>query len=484
MTLRSLKDNFWFQISLLFAAIFLFTGKPVPYGNEPVYLLRLVKTYQPQFLVNDIAFSTTASEHWLYNHIFGILPLFFSVQTFAWLGRISVWIILLTVIFRLAKHWEIPNWSVSLSIFAWLAIGQTIVNGEWIFGGFEAKNLAYICLLFSLDYFVRKREIVASVLLGLSFSFHPAVGLWAILAVGIAILFERWSIKQLTQVVVITGCFALIGAVHLFGETIANADDWKFFVTVRAPDYLDPFYWLFKGYVVLALMFAFCFLANWNSFLKKFLAALGIFFIIGIALRFFEQWQLLCLMPMRLFPVIIPLFFFFTLAKCHKQKSFSTSSAFIAILVFVSILWWQKSELTPIMQLRDTYQAWTAKVDDETKTYIWLRENTPAESVSLTPPNNRFVWFYSERSQFVSFSYPPFEKMTNWRERLTKIIGDKTESDAMATAYNNLSEAEIRKLADENQLHYLVSKTNYNFKKMFESGNWNVYELKNVREKN
>jgi hypothetical protein len=467
-----------FSFTFLLLAIFAFVGKPVPSGNEPVYLLRLVKIYQPNFLSNDFSFSTTASEHWLYNHILGFLPLICEVEIFAWFGRITVWFVLLLAVFRLAKHWEIPNWAVTVSIFVWLALGQTIVNGEWIFGGFEAKNIAYICLLFSLDFFIKKREIVASILLGLSFSFHPAVGLWAILAVGIAIVFERYNLKLILQVVAITGLLALIGAVNLFGETNATTDDWKFFVIERAPEHLDPFYWLIKGFVVAALMFIFCFLVNWNSFLKKFLTALCLFFIIGLALRFFEQWQLLCLMPMRLFPVFLPLFFFFTLAKCCKEKSFSALSAFMAILIFVNLLWWQKSELLPIVQLKDNFQSWTAKVDGETNAYLWLRENTPDDAVCLTSPNNRNVWFYSHRSQFVSFSYPPFEKMTEWRNRLKQIVKDKSENEAMTVAYNNLSEAEIRKLADENRLDYLVSQMDYRFQKVFESGNWKVYELK------
>ncbi len=478
MILRTIKDNFWLQFGLLLVAIFAFVGKPVPYGNEPIYLLRLVKIYQPNLFPNDISFSTTASEHWLYNHIFGFLPLFFSIQTFAWVCRISVWIILLFAIFRLAKHWKISNFAVTISIFIWLALGQTIVNGEWIFGGFEAKNLAYIFLLFALDYFLQKREIVASILLGLSFSFHPAVGLWAILAVGISLVFERYNFKTILQVIVITGLFASIGLVNLFGETNANAADWKFFVTERAPEHLDPFYWLVKGFGVVALMFAFCFLANWNSCLRKFLIALGIFFVIGLVLRFFEQWQLLCLMPMRLFPVFLPLFFFFTLAETLKAKSFTALSAFIAILVFINILWWQKSELSPIVQVKETLQIWTTKTDDETKAYLWLRENSPNDSVILSPPNNRNVWFYSNRSQFASFSYPPFEKMTEWRERLKKIIGENYGSVAISTAYKNLSEAEINKIADKDRIDYLVSETNYGFRKVFESGNWKIYRLR------
>jgi hypothetical protein len=478
MILSSIKNNFRLQFLLLFAAIFAFVGKTVPYGNEPIYLLRLAKTYQPNLFPNDLSFSTTGSEHWLFNHIFGLLPLIFSTEFFAWSGRISVWVILLFAIFRLAKHWEISHFAVTISIFIWLALGQTIVNGEWIFGGFEAKNIAYICLLFALDFFLKKREIVASILLGLSFSFHPAVGLWAILAVGIALVFERYNFKTILQVVVITGLFALIGLVNLFGETNADIGDWKFFVTERAPEHLDPFYWLVKGFGVVALMFVFCWLANWNSFLKKFLIALGVFFVIGVLFRFFEQWQLLCLMPMRLFPVFLPLFFFFTFAKCWKQKSFTSLSAFIAILVFINMLWWQKSELLPIVQVKETLQTWTTKVNDETKAYFWLRENSPNDAVILSPPNNRNVWFYSHRSQFVSLSYPPFEKMTEWRERLKKIIGENYESAAMSTAYKKLSEAEINKIADENQLNYFVGEANYGFPKVFESGNWKIYRLR------
>jgi hypothetical protein len=474
---QKLKENF-FHFAFLLCAIFAFVGKPVPFGNEPVYLLRLIKVYQPNFLPNDFSFAATGNEHWLFNHIFGLLPLIFSVETFAWLGRISVWILLLTAIFRLAKHWEISNSAITFSIFVWLAFGQTIVNGEWIFGGFEAKNIAYICLLFSLDFFLKKREIVASVLLGLSFSFHPAVGLWAILAVGITLIFERYNFKNIVQIVVVTGFFALIGAVHLFGKTNAGIEDWKFFVTERAPEHLDPFYWLVRGFTLTGLMFVFCRLADWSSFLKSFLGGLGIFFVFGLVLRFFEQWQLLCLMPMRLFPVFLPLFFFFTLAKSYKEKSFTTWLVITAILIFVNILWWQKYELSPIVQLKSTYQTWSAKVDDETKAYLWLKENTPNDVICLTPPNNRTVWFYSHRSQFVSFSYPPFEKMTEWRKKLAEIIGDKSGSDLMSTTYNNLSEAEIRRIADENRIDYFVGESDYNFRKSFESGNWKVYQLR------
>ena len=53
-------------------------------------------------------------------------------------------------------------------------------------GTFEAKCVAYICLLFALDGLLREKTIYPASCSGLTFSFHPAVGMWSILAAGLA----------------------------------------------------------------------------------------------------------------------------------------------------------------------------------------------------------------------------------------------------------------------------------------------------------
>ena len=151
----NLKENFYLQFFALLGAVFLFVGKPVPSSNEFSYLLRLRKVYDPNYLASDITFSTPANEYWLFDHIFGLLTFFLSIEMIGWLGRIACWSVLLFALMKLGKRWEIPLWTISVSIFLWLYVGQSIIADEWMFGGFEAKCVAYICLIFALESFFR-----------------------------------------------------------------------------------------------------------------------------------------------------------------------------------------------------------------------------------------------------------------------------------------------------------------------------------------
>ncbi|MGI8882704.1 MAG: hypothetical protein ACR2IA_00475, partial [Pyrinomonadaceae bacterium] len=75
-TLTDAPLNFWLCFTFLFVAVLVFQGKPVPYSNEFVYLLRLT----PNFLPNDWSFSQTANEHWLFNSLFSLPMRFFSLE--------------------------------------------------------------------------------------------------------------------------------------------------------------------------------------------------------------------------------------------------------------------------------------------------------------------------------------------------------------------------------------------------------------------
>ncbi len=121
---KNLKENFYLQFIALLGAVFLFVGKPVPNSNEYNYLLRLKKVYDPEFLANDITFSTPTNEYWLFDHTFGLLTLILSIETVGWIGRIACWSILLFALIKLGKRWEIPVWTISVSIFLWLYVGE------------------------------------------------------------------------------------------------------------------------------------------------------------------------------------------------------------------------------------------------------------------------------------------------------------------------------------------------------------------------
>ena len=87
---------------------------------------------------------------------------------------------------RLGSHFRIPPSLVAAGIFGWLVQRQSFVANEWIIGTFEAKCVGYACLLWGLDLALRGGVLLPAALVGASFSFHTAVGLWGGLAVGIA----------------------------------------------------------------------------------------------------------------------------------------------------------------------------------------------------------------------------------------------------------------------------------------------------------
>ena len=101
----------WVYPAVLFFFVFLLWGKPVPFSNEFPYLLRLVKEFQPEFLLNDWTFSVPTNEHWLFNRLFGFVATLLPIEIFGWLGRITLWVVTLKILLRIGRLWEIPVWA-------------------------------------------------------------------------------------------------------------------------------------------------------------------------------------------------------------------------------------------------------------------------------------------------------------------------------------------------------------------------------------
>lgn len=484
----SLRLHFWLCIAFLFLTVLAFHGKTVPYNNEWIYLLRL----DPSLLQHDWSFAQPANEHWLFNSVFGNLSSVFSIVTIGWIGRIAVWILCLIALVRLGKQWKISYLALTFSVGLWLAFEQAVVNREWIFGTFEAKTVAYACLLFALSGFSARRIVWPSMLLGLSFSFHPAVGLWAILGVGFALLIARTQLVELARFAGLTALFSLPGLLPLLSEqSIAGGSsyaDWQFIVTNHMPFHFDPFDFPGIGMIVLAAMSIFNIAALWKDenfalrFLLKFQLVLGAFFMLGVALRLLEQFELLRFMPMRLFPIFTPIFFLFTAfhlisrVQSVKQK---LAVYFIAIAIVAS--------LNPIQmaigQLRETKESWQAKPDDAEVASTWMSENTPSDAVIVASPNTRKLWHYSNRAQIVAYDYPRFERLTEWRNRMADLTGNadlnnrEMARETLDTSFERLTEEQILSLKQKYAATHVLSRTLYSFPVIFETDSYKVYKL-------
>ena len=490
--LNEASSKFWWSFAFLFVAVLLFHGKTLPFSNEFVYLLRL----EPNFLSNDWTFSQSANEHWLFNTLFSLPSYIFSLETVGWLGRVSVWSLCLIALLKLGKRWEIPYWTIAVSVFLWLVFAQAVVNAEWIFGGFEAKTVAYVCLLFALNEFAKQKTILPSILLGLTFSFHPAVGLWSIGAIGLVFLFylinRTISFSSFVKFSVLTIIFALPGLLPLLMEqSSAGAhpfDDWRFFVIFRMPWHLDPFQFSRSGRILIYAMLLFNIVALWKSesfalrFLLKFQIALSVFFLAGVLFRWFEIFPLLRFMPMRLFPIFTPLFFMFT-AFYFVPKIASQKYKIIAALFVIMVI----ALLNPFgkgwQQIQTTFQTWTVAPDDLQKTSVWISHNTPNDAVVIQPPQRREFWYYSHRASIVSTTYPTYNQLGEWEMRIADLTGNlKVTSGEHAreeidVAYNNLSAGQIAALKTKYGATHLVSRANYPYPIIFETETYKVYQL-------
>jgi hypothetical protein len=475
--------------AFLFLVILLFHGKTVPFSNEFLYLLRL----EPNFLPNDWTFASPANEHWFFNFIFSFPARVFSLEVVGWLGRIAVWILCLAAVIKLGKRWEIPVWAIGVSVFLWLAFAQAVVNDEWIFGGFEAKTATYVCLLFSLNEFSKHQIIIPSILLGLSFSFHPAVGLWAIAAIGLALLFEKIPTADFLRVVGVTFVFSLFGLIPLFleqsNQTTYSFDDWQYIILYRVPWHLDLFQFSKSGMLLIFVMLGFNCFAIWKSesfalrFLLKFQIWLGAFFAFGFLLRWLELYLLLRFMPMRLFPIFTPLFFiftvFYTLPRITSKK-YKIAVAVFAVLIIAALNPFGKG----YNQVRETVRTWANAPDDLQMTSGWIAANTPVDSVIIQPPHNRKFWYFSRRAAIVSFAYPTYDRLSEWRGRINDLTGNWQISkgefapEEIETAFNKLSTAQITQLKNKYGATHLVSRAEYSYPVIYQTETYKVYQLR------
>ncbi|CAN5468297.1 hypothetical protein BH20ACI1_BH20ACI1_26640 [soil metagenome] len=494
----NLKENFYIQFIALLGVIFLFVGKSVPYSNEYSYLLRLKNLYDPNYLANDITFSTPTLEYWLFDHLFGLLTLVFSLETVGWIGRIACWSVLLFALMKLGKRWEIPAWMLSVSIFLWLYIGQSIVADEWMFGGFEAKCVAYICLIFALDFICGKKDILSAILLGLAFSFHPIVGLWGIAAAIPAFLICRRDVFQTVKVTVIAGIFSLIGLIPLLqmraNSVLPTTENLKYFELVKFPHHFDPFAWSKSAVILVFILMIFCLIIHFQTkdrkppkFLITFLTILGVFFIFGILIRALNQYELMEFTPTRLFAVFIPLFFLWYLSKAYQQKLLQKPLQIALLLPIVFLSLWNRLPIVGYEQAKSTYQLWTQPADDLAEAFVWLKNNTPKDVIVIAPPWRYDFWYLSERSEVVNYRKPIIADVGEWQARLDKLIGKAEpekgarEVEELSKFYYGLKQEEIDVLAAEYNAAYLISTTDYSYPVVFSKGDVKIFRLPSAR---
>ena len=133
--------------------------------------------------------------------------------------------------------------------------------------------------------------------------------------------------------------------------------------------------------------------------------------------------------------------------------------------------------------MRETVESWRAKPGDLEKSLGWISENTPKDAVIIASPNNRKLWYLSNRAQIVSYIYPRYDRLTEWRKRIADVTGNVQISDresapeTIETAFDRLSVTQIAEVEQNYSASYLLSRSVYPFPVIFETATYKVYQL-------
>jgi hypothetical protein len=499
---------------LVLGVTLLLYGWPVPRLSEELYLPLVKRVADPGYLKGDWTFTGDFAEHWLFDHLFSPLAGMLSVSAFGWLGRLVLWPVLGVLLIRLGTRFGLPLWPAAFAVSFWLVSNQSLLGNEWILGTFEAKTVAYVCFLGALLAVTSRRIPLALSLIGLTVSFHPAVGLWSAWATGLALLALPDTRRATLRWCWLAPLFAVPGIIGALSAVGSVSPALKRFVVLEAiPYHTDPFFggktlgWaqVVLHVAILLAMFAFnlwSFSKSNRDLTQRFFAAFQVAAAVPFALAFiarvFDLWDFLRLMPLRSFPIIVPLVFFFQAFRYARQLATREGASRRrrrrarrdAALVIVATLAIAVLPTSPLFaaprMIRRNIAAWTA-VDHEARVFDWVRENTPKGVRCIFPVDRQDAFERAERPQVVNWQAIPYDRLPEWKSRIDDLVGGPQyfagsgwhgDLPVLRAAYNRLTTAQIDRIAAKYHASCLVSETRYSYQLLHLDGPVRVYALK------
>lgn len=497
---------------VLFVTVALY-GWPVPRLSEELYLPLVKRVADASYLRGDWTFAGDFSEHWLFDHLFAPLANVMSVPAFGWLGRLVFWPLLGFLLIRLGTRFGLAIWPAAFAITFWLLGNQALMGNEWILGTFEAKTVAYACFLGALIALTYKRVPIALALLGLTVSFHPAVGLWAGFATGITMLALRDTRRATLRwcwLALLLAAPGIVGAVAAIGDSTVAMQ--RFLVIEAIPYHTDPFFsgktlvgaQLALHIATLLAMFAFNLWSCAKSrrdltqrFFAVFQIVAAVPFVLAFPARALHVWDYLRIMPLRSFPLMVPLIFFFQafryahqlartngVSRRRRRRARRDATLVIAATLAIALLPTSPLFAGPRM-IRRNIVAWTT-VDHEARAFEWIRDNTPTNTRCIFPIDRQDAFERAERAQVVNWQAIPYDRLLEWKVRIDDLVGGSQyfagsgwhgDLDDLRAAYNRLPTNQVERIADTYDASCFVSESAYPFQVLHRDGDVRVYAL-------
>ncbi len=318
--------------------------------------------------------------------------------------------------------------------------------GEWIIGGVEAKGFAYVLVFFGLGSLVQGRFASAVLWLGAASAFHVIVGGWAVVAAALAWLVtpDRPPFRKLVLPLaggLVLASAGLLPALALTrsvdAETVAQAN--RIYVFERLYHHLVPQQfptWFVVRHLVLVAVLVLLARVGPSDrpfrILRAFVAgAVGIA-ALGFAIALLTESRpdlsaaILRYYWFRLSDVMVPvgtsLLAVGLLSRRQLLRPRAHAAGLVAALALVGVslgqtVWNRREHLVPPADARvGNLAAWR-------EICIWIDDNTPPNSVFLTPRLAQTFRWYSNRAEVVSRKDIPQDArgIVEWWRRMNRI---------------------------------------------------------------
>jgi hypothetical protein len=471
---------------------------PLPGVNEPHYLCKAKHFSDSAWCARDL-FLTSANAHWVFYATFGPLTRVLSLEAVAWIGRVFVWAGLALAWVRLAAL-VVPGARLAIcSAAVFVALQATgNLSGEWLLGGFEAKGVAYVALLWGIAAACRHAWREAAVAAGFAVSFHPVVGVWgvaALVAAGVqsgrrtrrSAAFQSagppddttrpdqprasksaWR-GAIAPLFFFSACSlpGLIPAVSLLVQAPSRAEQREadeIQVFDRLNHHLDPEQfakpaWLAYSGLLVGWLVLRCFNVRndaerfWTWFVFGTLAIATGGLVAGFGL---QSAGLLKFYPFRLADLYLPIAFSFTFTGVLERIGAQglawhrLGRGLTLTTILAALIWSFRAPGRDDNPARWSQGTWA----DFVAACRWIEQHTPQEALFLTPRYNVGFKWYGGRAEYVSWKDCPQDArgILEWRTRLDRI---KTWRDAHFET--GFTAAALRDLQRETGIEYVLA---------------------------
>lgn len=499
--------------------VFSFWQAPVPAVNEAHWLAKAKHYWQPAWCENDF-FLASSNTHLVYYQTVGLLASVVSFEATTVIARLIGYLLL-------AAGWVSLCRSATEKIetafpAAWLflllaSIGN--LSGEWLVSGIEGKVFSYGFVFLGLAGLLEARWIRGGFFTGLGIAFHPLIGIWSVIAYGMAVVLAPVARSERrvspTKIVETVKCpqflagAAILVVISLAGvlpalQAIGGADPHD----TRVANYLQVFHrlghhldpmefagWRYGMYLTLAAVAWILLRPGDNqrqmTWLGRIVFASIVIAVVGWLIGYrdssipdVELWEkmplydlrssLLKFYPFRLVDILLPVLVAILLARhvTSRLDHFHPGAIRIGLVAAIAVSLWLANGRGSVNRMSPQQEA------DWIEACEWLRENTDEDALVHTPRQSwAFKWF-AQRAEYVALKDCPQDVagIIEWNNRLNG-IGDWASEHYADGIYSRDETAALHK--EKGITHLLVRRLGpFEATPDFRNSTYRIYQIK------